>query len=322
MDNIEKINLHDNLETLYVTKNEYSQIFKAGEPVVKEWESRFENYIGENQPKINWFFEKASILYGADRPSDMKVALIFNPNEGNIKGESIYNFSEINPYLEKIADVVYWVPEPDRDFDSYYVKALLHEAENRFFQGKYGTNHPEGFDSFIEEIEKDPEIVSLKHELFGDYSGYLEPTCELVTIYVEDLYDLAPFDEDLSDTAIKFVIDEETSFDILFSAMHHQDIDYPDSPTTKGPYANLRSGYRDFAGRVLNKPIDNKNRELVDESMGGAKEGEIKVSPYSFRGVLSSDLLEEYVTSGKKIDKEFVVSLYNLALEHVGRNNQ
>lgn len=313
----ENINLTESEHTLYVTREDYSKVYEAGKTVVEGWKNRFEDYVVENQSNINWFFEKAALFYGANKPSEVKVALVYNPNEGNIKGESIYNFSGINPDLEKRADVVYWVPKPDRDFDSYYVKALLHEAEHRYFQGQYGTAHPEGFDTFINEIEKDPDIVSLKHELFGDYSGYLEPTYELVTIYVENLYDIAFSDPTVADTKLKFSTDEETSFDIILSAMYYQDRDYPEAPTTTGPYARLRSGYRNFAVKVLNKFRYDENTYLKDESAKEAKEDKIKVSPYDFRDVLSSDLLKDYVESGRKIDKDFIVSLYKLALEHV-----
>ena len=222
--------------------------------------------------------------------------------------------------IEKQTDVVYWVPEPDDymtkpELIAKHFKSFLHEGEHRFFQGMNGSLHPEGFNAFLAEIDKDPEITTLREKLFGTDTGYLEPTNELITVYLESLFDTQSTAN--SETVIELIMDEKLSFNILLSAMYYQEQDYPEYPTTKGPYANLRKGYRKFSSKVLNKDTPISVTEDLDEATGGAKSGEIKVSPYNFKGKLSTDLLEEYVTSSKTIDKDFIIRLYTMAIDEM-----
>jgi len=328
MQNEKQLNVSEKFdENLYVSREEYSTLYETTKPNVEIWKNKFEEFVEENKGKIDYFFEKAAFLYGSNKPDEMRVELIFNPNEGNTKGEPVDNFSGINPDLEKKYDVIYWVPKPDDYLISAsqiekHVKGLLHEGEHQYFQGESCGLHPEGFNKFLEVMDTDPKISELKEQLFGTNTGYLEPTNELITVYLENLFDLAP--QNINPSAKKMVTfenDEETSFNTLKAAMYYQERDFKDSPTTQGPYANIRRGYRKLSSVVLNKEISESTGPLVNESTGGAVSGEIKISPYNFKHVLPSNLLEEYLAAGKVIDRDFVVSLYEMAL-HYHESNQ
>lgn len=318
----EKINLS---ESIYVSQEEFATVFEVGKPTLDQWKAGLEKFATERQAIIDYFFEATATLYGAPRPTRVQVALVFNPIKGNFKGEPIDNLISLNPDLNNRTDIVLWTPKPkttpitQEDLTKSLIGAL-HEAEHRFYQGPHGSLHPHGYNAFRTEIDKDLEVTSLREQLFGTDTGYLEATNELVTVYLESLVDLVPDTPhgNSQPTTVEFITDESLSYDILLAAMQYQEENYTETPTTQGPYANIRRSYRKLCGEVLNREITPDTTPLMNEATGGAKTGEMKVSPYAFKGKLPTQLLEEYVDAGKQIDKDFIISLYRLALEQQG----